>query len=99
MCGALLGSVLPESLLSALGIAIYGMFIAIVVPDFKGSNPIRVVCIVAIILSCLFYYVPAFSSISSGLTITICAVVAAIVGAFIFPIEEELNEEGGEHIE
>ena len=88
LIGALLGSVLPENLMSALGIALYAMFIAIVVPEMKKSNPVVVVVVIAIVLSCGFRYIPFLQGVSSGIAITICGVVAAVIGAVLFPIEE-----------
>jgi predicted branched-subunit amino acid permease len=88
LIGALLGEVLPASLLSALGIALYAMFIAIVVPEMERSTPVIIVVIVAIILSCSFKYLPLLQGVSSGIAITICGVLASLVGAIFFPVEE-----------
>lgn len=96
LLGALLGSILPDRLMSALGIAIYGMFIAIVVPEMKISRPVVFVVALAAACSCAFYYIPALAAISSGITITICAVSAAAVGAILFPIAETAEEETDE---
>ena len=87
--GALLGNVLPETLMSALGIAMYGMFVAIVVPEMKERHTVLIVSVIALILSCLFYYVPVLSKVSAGLAISICAILAAAAGAFFFPVKEE----------
>ncbi len=94
LVGALLGNVLPGRLMSALGIAIYGMFVAIVVPEMKQSRPVVFVVIFAALCSCGFYYIPALSRISSGITITVCAVAAAAAGAVLFPVEtkEEVSK-------
>lgn len=86
LLGALLGSILPDRLMSALSLAIYGMFVAIVVPEMKKSRPVIFVVILAMLFSCGFYYIPALSGISSGITITVCAVLAATAGAILFPI-------------
>lgn len=88
LVGALLGNVLPHRLMSALSLAIYGMFVAIVVPEMKRRKTVLVVVIVAIILSCLFYYVPLLQQVSSGLAISICAILAAALGAIMFPVKE-----------
>lgn len=88
LIGAILGNVLPARLMSALSLAIYGMFVAIVVPEAKKSRPVVLVVIIAAILSCIFYYAPLFKNISSGLTITIVAISAAVVGAILFPISD-----------
>jgi 4-azaleucine resistance transporter AzlC len=87
--GAVLGNVLPQRLMSALGLAIYGMFVAIVVPEMKRQKPVVWVVIMALVGSCLFRYVPALSGISSGLAISICALIAAVLGAILFPVEDE----------
>ena len=75
--------------MSALGLAIYGMFVAIVMPGMKESKAVLVVVLLAVGLSCLFYYVPLLSQVSSGLAISICAIVAALAGAAFFPVKEE----------
>lgn len=89
LLGAILGSILPDRLMSALSLAIYGMFVAIVVPEMKKSRPVLIVVVLAMLLSCAFHYIPFFSSISSGITITIVAISAAVVGAILFPVDEE----------
>ena len=92
LLGAILGSILPHRLMSALGLAIYGMFVAIVIPEIKKSQPVIMVVAIALICSCLFRYVPALSEVSSGTSITICAIFAAVIGAILFPVKEENNE-------
>lgn len=93
--GAFLGSILPDMIKSALGIAIYGMFIAIIVPPSKKSRGVAAVVAAAALLSCLIYYIPVFGFISSGISVIICTVIAAALGALIFPREikeEPINE-------
>jgi len=87
--GALLGSILPEMIKSALGIAIYGMFIAIFIPPSKKSHGVLSVVIMAAVLSCIIYHIPALDFISSGISIIICTVIAAALGAVLFPRREE----------
>lgn len=89
LCGALLGNVLPNRLMSALGVAIYGMFVAIVVPKLKESKPMLFVVFMALMLSCLFYYVPFLKQVSTGLSICICAILAAVAGAVFFPVASD----------
>lgn len=89
LIGALLGNVLPHRLMSALGLAIYGMFVAIVVPEMKKKREVVFVVITALAASCLFHYVPLLTKVSSGLAISICAVAAAALGAVLFPVEDE----------
>lgn len=90
--GAVLGNVLPDSIMSALCIAIYGMFIAIVAPDAKQSKSLLCIVAVSCLLSCGFYFLPVLNKVSSGLAISICAVLAAIFGAALFPIDTEAED-------
>ena len=89
LAGALLGNILPDRIMSALSVAIYGMFIAIVVPELKQSRPVVLVVVIALALSCAFSYIPLLAQVSSGITITVCAVLAAAIGAWLFPVKED----------
>ncbi len=89
LAGAVCGNILPRQLSDALGLAIYGMFIAIVVPAAKKDSRILKMVIVAVLLSCCIYYIPIFQNISEGFAIIICAVAASLAGAAFFPIEKE----------
>ena len=93
LIGSILGSILPDRLMSALSLAIYGMFVAIVVPEMKKSRPVIFVVILSLLLSCAFYYIPLLSKISSGITITVVAVVSAVIGAILFPVADEEPDE------
>lgn len=88
--GAFLGNVLPEILTNALGIALYGMFIAVVVPKSVEDKQVSAVVLLAVAISVLLKYVPVFAGISSGFAIIICAVIASAAGAVLFPVEEEV---------
>lgn len=86
--GAAASGLLPLSVRSALGIAIYGMFIAILVPPAKQFRPVLKVILCSVLLSCLFRYVPGLNLVSPGLTIILCAVAASALGARLFPVKE-----------
>lgn len=90
--GAVCGEILPAMITSALGVALYGMFIAIVVPPMKHSWKISIVVIIAILLSLAFNFVPGLKNITPGFAIIICAVVASLFGAIVFPVSEEGND-------
>lgn len=92
--GSLIGNVLPTLVLDALCLAIYGMFLAIVVPQARTSKAVLAVVAVAVALHCGFYYIPVFKGLSSGLTVSICAIAAAVFGALVFPVRDEDGEEG-----
>ena len=94
LTGAIAGNILPEIVISALGLAIYGMFIAIVVPVIKTEKWTALCVATSIVLSCIFYYAPVLKEIPTGFTVIICAVVASALFAFIKPVTvEEIKEE------
>ena len=86
--GPAAGGVLPEAVRSALGIAIYGMFLAIIIPPAKRLAPVRRVLVLAAGLSCLIAWTPLSRVISSGFSIVLCTLAAAGAGAWLFPREE-----------
>ena len=91
--GALAGSVLPEAIRTALGVMLYGMFIAIVIPPAKKERPVLAAVLIALVCSCLLDWVPVFEKVSAGIAIVICTVLAAGICAALFPISEEEAEE------
>lgn len=93
LLGALLGGILPESVNAALGLAIYGMFVAIVVPRAKVDKKVLAVVGIAIALSCLFTWTKGLNKVSSGFVIIICSVLAAGIGAVFFPEDDAEREE------
>ena len=90
--GALAGSVLPLSVRAALGVMLYGMFIAIVVPQAREEKPILLSVVLALVFSCLFAWVPGLKEVSAGLVIVICTVAAAAICALVCPVDEEVAE-------
>lgn len=92
LLGAIAMGMLPLSLRVALGIAIYGMFIAIIIPPCKKAKPVLITVILAIILSCILNWTPIFKELSNGWIIIICAILTSAFVAYRYPISEE--EEG-----
>lgn len=90
--GAVAGNILPEMITSALGVAIYAMFIAIVIPPSKREKNTAKCVVLSIILSCIFYYVPFLKSIPSGFVTIICATVASGIFAFFAPLAQQKEE-------
>lgn len=93
LAGALAGDVFPPMLTSALGVAIYGMFIAIVLPASKKDKFTALCVLLAIGLSCLFYFTPGLDKIPAGFTIIICAVVASTVFALLDVAKQKKEEQ------
>lgn len=83
--GAIAGLALPPALTAAMGIMLYGMFIAIIIPAAKSSKKNLVVILLAAAFSAVFKYL--LPSVSFGFAIIISAVAAAVIGAILFPIE------------
>ncbi|MBQ7364346.1 MAG: AzlC family ABC transporter permease [Clostridia bacterium] len=89
LLGSLLGNILPSAIMNALCLAIYGMFVAIVAPRARSSKAILTVVLFAAALHSLFYYLPFLKTVSSGIAISISAIVSAVFGAVAFPIREQ----------
>lgn len=87
--GAVAGSLLPASVRTALGIMLYGMFIAIVVPQARQEKPLMFCMLLALVFSCLFAWIPLLTGISAGIAIVICTVSAAAICAILFPVADE----------
>lgn len=88
--GAAAGEILPEMITEAMGIVLYGMFIAIIVPPSRKEKSILLVVAIAAVISILFRYV--FTAISGGFAVIISACVAAAAGALLFPVKEAEEE-------
>ena len=89
LVGAVLGNVLPGFLVSALNVAIYGMFLAVIIPPAKKNRAVFGVVIGAMALSTVFAEVPVLNKVSSGFVIIITTVVVAGLAAHFCPISEE----------
>lgn len=92
LLGALLGNILPEIVMSALCLAIYGMFLAIILPPARRSKTVLLTIAIAAASHSLFYYLPYLNKVPSGLSISICAIIAATVCAILFPIKDEKED-------
>lgn len=94
LAGALAGEILPGSLRSALGIALYAMFVAIVMPTLRKSRPVALVVIIAITLSALIAWTPALAFLHGGWQIILATVIAAAVGALMAPVQSPDHRSG-----
>ncbi|MBQ9756445.1 MAG: AzlC family ABC transporter permease [Clostridia bacterium] len=89
LLGALASNFLPTIVSDALGIALYAMFIAIIVPPSINTKGVLPTVLIACAISCAFFFIPPLKVVSSGFAIIISAIVAACVSAFFFPIKED----------
>ena len=85
--GAYAGELLPASVSAALGIVLYGMFLAIIVPPSRKEKSVLSVVLISALLSVICYYL--IPSLSGGFAVIVCAVSASVLGAILFPREEE----------
>ena len=79
-----IGSIVPTVISNALSIALYAMFIAIIIPGMKKDKNIIKVVALAIIIRSGFYYLPIINQLSSGFAMTISALTSAFIGAVLF---------------
>ncbi len=86
LLGAIAGNVLPAIVTDALSVAMYAMFIAILVPAAADSRPVALCILISIALSCLFRYLPPLSAVPGGFTVIICALIASIILAIAAPV-------------
>ncbi len=89
LLGAVMGNVLPAILISALGIALYAMFIAIIIPEARENGKTALCILLSAALSCGFCYLPVLNKIPSGFTVIIIAVAVSALFALVAPPEEK----------
>jgi len=93
LTGAVATSFMPQTLSNAMGIAMYGMFIAIITPPARQHKSVLFTVALAIAASFAFTYLPLLNSISGGWAIIIITIAASAVAAWLFPINVD-EEEG-----
>ena len=96
LTGALAGDVLPARATLSLGIALYAMFLAIIIPPAKKSRGVLFTVAVAVLCSCVFKYTPYLKKLSEGFALIISAIIASFTAAAIFPV---YNEKGTDYSE
>lgn len=92
LCGAMLGAVLPVSLLSALGVSLYGMFISVFIPESRKNKIVAGLVAISFALSYAVSAIPWFDGISDGVKIILLTVVISLAAALIFPVKEEKKD-------
>lgn len=92
LIGAAMGAVLPHMIVSALGIAIYAMFVAIVIPQMKEEKNMSLCVLFSVLLSCIFFYAPYLKRVPQGFVITVCALTASAAFAYFAPIGDDNYE-------
>lgn len=92
LTGAIATSLMPPVLSNAFGIALYGMFIAIIVPPAREHKNVLFAVVLAIVASVACKYLPIVKNLSSGWTIILITVIVCVIAAWLFPVEESEGE-------
>lgn len=91
--GIIVGEILPVGIVSALSVALYGMFIAIFIPPAKKDRTVLILVILSFLTSFLSERLPFISSLSSGTRTIILTVALAGIAAWLKPVDQEKEEE------
>lgn len=89
LLGVLMGNVLPVSVVTALSVGLYGMFLAIIIPPARKNPVIAGLVVISMALSFAFAKLPYLSNISSGFRVIILTVAISLAAAILFPVKEE----------
>lgn len=92
MCGIAVGNILPDIIITAMSVAVYGMFLAFIIPPCRNSKPIAIVVISSFIISGLAKITPVISKASDSLRIIVLTIVISVAAALLFPVEDEKQE-------
>ena len=90
--GIVLGTALPPRITRALSVALYGMFLAVIIPPCRKNHIIAGLVAVSMIASSIFSIIPALSGISFGMKVIILTVVISGIAAKLFPVKEDTDE-------
>lgn len=91
--GGLASGIISDTILSALGIALYAMFIALVVPPAKKSKPVLAVVLGAAALNTVMRFIPFLEFLGDGWLVIVSGIAAAAIAAAVFPVKEESETE------
>lgn len=92
LLGAVAGDIMPANVTAALSLMLYGMFIAIIIPPAKKNHKVLIVILIAAVISVIIHFL--LPMISSGFSVIISAVIASVIGALFFPVEQQERGEG-----
>ena len=93
--GIMAGNALPLRVVSALSVALYGMFLAIIIPPARKNLIIAGLVALSFALSLACNYLPGISAMSDGTRTILLTVVISAAAAVLFPVKDQLAEEGG----
>lgn len=97
--GVVVGNILPLRAASALSVALYGMFLAVIIPPARKDRVVASLVMVSFAASFLAERLPFLSGISGGTRTILLTVVIAGVAAMMFPVagDETAKKENDRH--
>ncbi len=91
--GVIMGNILPLSIVSALSVGLYGMFLAVIIPPARKDKILAILILISMVASYIFSKLPLVSGLSSGIRTILLTVIIAGAAAILFPVKEEENHE------
>jgi 4-azaleucine resistance transporter AzlC len=82
--GLFLSTSLPAIVQTSMGISLYAMFIALLIPNIKDHLPLMTVTLIAMAISGMFYYLPLFSFLSTGWSTVLVIIISSSLGAYLY---------------
>lgn len=87
--GVVMGNILPQNIVSALGVGLYGMFLASIIPPARKNKIILMIVTVSMAMSFICSLIPLFKNLSDGTIVIILTVIISSLAAILFPIKED----------
>ena len=91
--GIIAGNALPLRVVSALSVALYGMFLAIIIPPARKNRIVAALVVISFVLSFACEYLPGISALSGGTRTIILTVAISAAAAVLFPVKQEADHE------
>ena len=92
MLGVIAGSLLPDRFVSAFSVALYGMFLAVIIPKAKEDRTVFSVVVISFALSLTASLLPITSQLSEGIRTVILTLIISSAAAIFFPVKDEEAE-------
>ncbi len=89
MIGIIAGNLLPERFVSAFSVALFGMFLAVIIPQAKQSKTVALIIAVSFVFSLAATYAPVISNLTEGTRTILLTVVISTVAAILFPKKDD----------
>lgn len=90
--GIIAGNILPIAAVSALSVALYGMFLAVIIPAAHTDKIVGGVVTASFLISFLVSKIPSLAAISDSLKISLLTILISGISAFFFPVKENSEE-------